>query len=173
MRKVGRSQAAEPTPHSPKRATTSGAAKDWTTTPRYPWSLRSRERAGFDFRNKTGDGGSAHGAFQWHGNRRQAILAATGINIDTADHRQQLEAAFYEGTKGERAGFLQNLNGRSLGDAVFQGVHRFEGSANQVGDTAKRLQMAKQWDGGGSFMDQAPGGSSPCLEVFRRARRGT
>lgn len=104
---------------------------------------------------------TAHGIFQWHGDRREAIKAGTGIDVDNADHKQQLEAAYYEGTKGMRAGFLNNLNGRTLGDAVFQGVHRFEGSADQVGDTAKRLRMAQGWDGGGSFLDKAPGGSTP------------
>ena len=104
---------------------------------------------------------TAHGIFQWHADRRAAILKDTGINVDTADHKQQLEAAFYEGTKGMRAGFLQSLNGRSLADAVHQGVHRFEGSANQPKDTAIRLKMAQGWDGGGSFLEPKPSAQAP------------
>jgi hypothetical protein len=125
-------------------------------------SMVSQEQgeSGFNVRSR-GDyvngNPTAHGIFQWHADRRAAILKATGINVDTADHKQQLEAAYYEGTKGMRAGFLNTLNGRSLSDAVWQGVHRFEGSANQQKDHALRLKMAQGWDGGGSFL--APHGT--------------
>ena len=129
--------------------------------------------SGFNFRQKSGDSGLAHGAFSWHPDRRAAIQRGTGIDIDSADHKQQLEAAFYEGTKGERAGFLQSLNGRTLQDAVYQGVHRFEGSKYQMADTAKRLGMARAWDGGGSFLAPKPAeGAAPAPSSAAAGPRG-
>ncbi len=47
-----------------------------------------------------GDGGNAHGLYQWHGDRRRKILAGTGIDVSTADANQQREAAHWESTQG-------------------------------------------------------------------------
>ena len=43
-----------------------------------------------------GDNGSARGLFQWHPDRVAKILAATGIDVRTAGHMDQLKAAAWE-----------------------------------------------------------------------------
>lgn len=43
-----------------------------------------------------GDGGQAHGIFQWHPARRRQIMEGTGIDISTASHMDQLKAAVWE-----------------------------------------------------------------------------
>lgn len=53
------------------------------------------ESGGFQT-NPVGDGGAARGIFQWHSDRRQRILAATGIDVATASHADQLRAAAWE-----------------------------------------------------------------------------
>ncbi len=61
-------------------------------TPEQAAGLAGMEQgeSGFNPRS-VGDSGQAHGAFQWHADRRAAIRASTGIDIDTATHAQQLE----------------------------------------------------------------------------------
>lgn len=43
-----------------------------------------------------GDSGQAHGIFQWHPARRKQIQDATGIDVSTASHMDQLKAAMWE-----------------------------------------------------------------------------
>jgi hypothetical protein len=43
-----------------------------------------------------GDGGRAHGLFQWHPDRRGNILRATGIDVSSGTYEQQREAAAWE-----------------------------------------------------------------------------
>lgn len=45
--------------------------------------------------NKSGVA-EAHGAYQWHADRRRRILAGTGIDVSNATIRQQREAAYWE-----------------------------------------------------------------------------
>lgn len=47
-----------------------------------------------------GDGGHAHGLYQWHSPRRRAIAMGSGIDVSTANAHQQREAAYWESTKG-------------------------------------------------------------------------
>jgi hypothetical protein len=46
--------------------------------------------------NAVGDSGLAHGLFQWHPDRRAAILAKTGIDVDHASAAEQRRAMFLE-----------------------------------------------------------------------------
>jgi len=50
--------------------------------------------------NARGDGGRAHGLFQHHPDRRARIFKETGIDISTASHAQQREAAAWEMRNG-------------------------------------------------------------------------
>lgn len=74
---------------------------------------------------------TAHGSFQWHGSRRAAIEQATGINVSTASHAQQLEAAAREAELGLdpqwAAAYRRARNARSTAeaaDAVVNGMLR-------------------------------------------------
>lgn len=47
-----------------------------------------------------GDGGAAMGLYQWHSDRRNRILAGSGIDVTKASVEQQREAAYWELTRG-------------------------------------------------------------------------
>lgn len=47
-----------------------------------------------------GDGGTAHGIAQWHGDRRAAILSGTGIDVSNASFDDQIKAVIWEMQKG-------------------------------------------------------------------------
>ena len=47
-----------------------------------------------------GDGGEAFGISQWHSDRIKEIKKGTGIDVRTAPLEQQLEAVYWEVTKG-------------------------------------------------------------------------
>lgn len=64
-----------------------------------------------------GDGGAAHGLFQWHPDRRADILKNTGIDISNATREQQMEAAAWEMKHGAGAGPFSDEYFRSLGSA--------------------------------------------------------
>lgn len=67
-------------------------------------AAESRESGGFNVAARGDPDASgqmtAHGVFQWHPGRRRAIFDATGINVSTATHAQQLEAAAREAELG-------------------------------------------------------------------------
>lgn len=93
-----------------------------------------------------GDGGKAHGAFQHHPDRRAAILKGTGIDIDTATHQQQLEAAYWEMTQGnEKAAWAAIQRAKTPGEAASAGVYKFERPADKAGESILRGQYANEW----------------------------
>lgn len=95
--------------------------------------------------NARGDGGKAHGLFQWHPDRRAAILAGTGIDVSTASFQDQLKAADWE-MKNGKTGFddqrFRNLNGAAAKSSYFS--HNFERPANGDFEAMHRAQMALQ-----------------------------
>lgn len=93
-----------------------------------------------------GDGGKAHGAFQHHPDRRAAILKGSGIDIDTATHQQQLEAAYWEMTQGnEKAAWAAIQRAKTPGETAAAGVYKFERPADKAGEASLRGQYANEW----------------------------
>jgi hypothetical protein len=97
-----------------------------------------------------GDAGAAGGIFQWHGDRRNAILQATGIDVwsPNTTHAQQLQAAAWELKHGapENRNWDRIVNSKTTGETVWNMVHFHERSANQQGDWALRTGYANQWN---------------------------
>jgi hypothetical protein len=77
-----------------------------------------------------GDGGRAHGLFQWHPDRRAAIMNGTGIDISNATYQQQLEAAAWEmkNEPGFSDEFFRSLSTSDAAAAYFS--TNFERPAN-------------------------------------------
>ncbi|WP_449411090.1 phage tail tip lysozyme [Methylobacterium komagatae] len=93
-----------------------------------------------------GDGGAAHGAFQHHPDRRAKIFRGTGIDIDRASHREQLEAAYWEMTKGdEKAAWAAVKRADSPGGSAAAGVYKFERPLDKAGEAARRGARANYW----------------------------
>jgi Phage tail lysozyme len=93
-----------------------------------------------------GDNGASIGAFQWDATRRAAILRATGIDVTSASHSEQLKAADWEmghGDTGAQRFRKHLLSGESIEKMVGSGIHDFERSGNQQGDYNKRLPYAR------------------------------
>lgn len=78
-----------------------------------------------------GDGGDAHGLFQWHPHRRSAILKATGIDVSSASYQEQMEAAAWEmkhGDTGFNDSYFRGIKSTEAAGAYFS--QRFERPAN-------------------------------------------
>lgn len=102
-----------------------------------------------------GDGGSAHGIMQWHKDRRQNILRGRGINVDTANHLEQLEASYWEMTRGnERDGGRRFFAARNEREAVDALVNYYERPADRAGNVRGRTAGALRW--AGRFGEGAP-----------------
>jgi len=102
--------------------------------------------SGFNPRN-IGDSGAAHGSFQWHMDRVNKILAATGIDVRTASHLDQLKAAKWEGEHGDaqaREAWQAVLHATSSADATRAMTYLFERPANKAGDTYTRQGFANR-----------------------------
>lgn len=65
-----------------------------------------------------GDKGTAHGSFQWHADRRDAILRATGIDVNRANHLENLQAALWELNNPEKFAKVNILNTTNAFDAA-------------------------------------------------------
>jgi len=95
-----------------------------------------------------GDSGAAHGSFQWHDDRRRAILAGTGIDVADAStsHQKMLEAAHWEQTQGgeQRAGGLIR-GASSAAEAGSFGSRFFERPGNADAEAADRAARAEFW----------------------------
>ena len=115
-------------------------------TPEQAAGLAGMEQGESSFNPRAvGDSGQAHGAFQWHADRRAKIRAGTGIDIDTATHKQQLEAAYWEFQNTEKAAWDAVKKGRTATDAARAGVHLFERPADKEGQSIVRGGMAEGW----------------------------
>lgn len=104
-----------------------------------------------------GDGGAARGLFQWHPDRRDAILKATGIDVTNAGYQDQLKAAAWE-MKNGRPQFdddhFRSIKNADEAAAYFS--QRFESPANGTMQAIMRgktaLSLASQFptlNGGG------------------------
>jgi hypothetical protein len=114
------------------------------------------ESAGFkihapgDYNPRTGKY-EARGAFQWHEDRRDAILKATGIDVwsNKTTHRQMLEAALWElkhskDTQARKAwDMLQHAATEKEAAAAFSSY--FERPADKYGQAVHRGIRATQW----------------------------
>jgi hypothetical protein len=93
-----------------------------------------------------GDHDTAFGPFQHHLTRIVAIDKGCGIDIRTAPHVKQLEAAHWEMTKGAyRKVWPLFTAATSIMNAIAVLVHDYEGSANQESDIMKRVDHASYW----------------------------
>jgi hypothetical protein len=94
-----------------------------------------------------GDGGVAHGAFQHHPDRRAKILRATGIDISSSTHQQQLEAAWWEmnNSPPEKRALAAIRRTKTPGEAAAAGVYLFERPADKAGQSVLRGQFANRW----------------------------
>lgn len=91
-----------------------------------------------------GDGGRAHGLFQHHPDRRARILAATGIDMSTANAMDQRRAAAWE-MKNEavfRDAVFRRINNPAEAAAYF--TAKFERPADISGESAKRGATANK-----------------------------
>lgn len=103
-------------------------------------ALLANEQAESSFNSgAVGDNGTARGIFQWHGPRRQKILAATGIDVATASHADQLRAAAWELEQTGTASRLRNTATPQQGAAVLTG---YEAPANAGYQAYARGQSA-------------------------------
>lgn len=89
-----------------------------------------------------GDNGAARGIFQWHPDRRAAILSATGIDISNAGHLDQLKAAQYELGQGIGDSLKST---RSPGEAAALFSNKFERPANAQQEAALRASSAEEF----------------------------
>ena len=106
--------------------------------------------SGFD-PHAVGDGGAAGGSFQWHKDRRDRILAATGIDVwsKSTSHLQQLQAAYYEMSMGLDPGAGRAWNSlqtaATVRDAMKAAVYDFERPLNKGSAALTRLDYARSW----------------------------
>lgn len=98
-----------------------------------------QSESGFDPAAR-GDGGTAFGSFQWHQARRRKIYQATGIDVASASHADQLRAANWElNDSGLAAQLKQAASARDAG-ALFSS--QFERPANGAIEAIRRGQLA-------------------------------
>lgn len=89
-----------------------------------------------------GDGGQAHGLYQWHPDRRRRILEATGIDVSTASAMDQRKAAAWE-MKNEpifNDETFRSITSPDQAAAYFS--LKFERPADAAGEAFRRGQSA-------------------------------
>lgn len=112
--------------------------------------MLAMERGESDF-NPTARGdpnkpGGVAGSFQWDATRRAAILRATGIDVTTASHADQLRAEDWEsqhGDAGAQRARRTLMAPGSLESYVHSGVYDLERPADKPGAVRSRLSMAR------------------------------
>lgn len=126
---------------------------------------RMHENRGMDI-NARGDGGAAHGYYQWqntrnNGFRRDRIKAATGIDVSTATGNAQHEAAWWEMQHGDTGFDLATFRALSGPDAKARYFsNTFERPHDPYGmKAAERAQTALGIYGGSGLNAQGFGGS--------------
>lgn len=112
-------------------------------TPEQVAGLLANEKKESSFRaDAVGDNGAARGIFQWHSDRRAAILADLGIDINSATHSQQLQAAWWE---MQQRGDDQRIRGASsASEAAAMFSKWFERPAGGDYEAAIRGRMAEE-----------------------------
>lgn len=96
-----------------------------------------------------GDGGNAHGLFQWHPARRAAIFKGTGIDVSNASREDQMRAAAWEmqhGNTGFNDKAFRAMSGAASTGAYFSST--FERPANGSNEAIMRGQSAMSLAGG-------------------------
>ena len=95
-----------------------------------------------------GDGGEAFGVSQWHSDRIEEIKKGIGIDVRTAPLEQQLEAIYWEVTKGwYKTVWGKFIATKTVQDAVTVLVENYEQSASAASDIKKRVAYANYWYG--------------------------
>ena len=93
-----------------------------------------------------GDGGEAFGVSQWHSDRINEIKKGTGIDVRTATLEQQLEAVYWEVTKGwYKTVWSKFIATTTLENAIAVLVQYYEQSGSQARDVARRTKLATYW----------------------------
>jgi hypothetical protein len=93
--------------------------------------------------NSRGDGGDAHGAYQWHANRRANIRAGTGIDVSNSTIQQQREAAYWELTHTERGAYALLQGAQTAGQAG-SAATEFERPGNRMAAALDRAAIAER-----------------------------
>lgn len=95
-----------------------------------------------------GDGGQARGIYQWHPDRRAAILRGTGIDVATErDHQKQLEAAYWELTQGgEQSAWKRIQQAPDATSAAEQASKYYLRPADREGEAMRRGALANRLD---------------------------
>lgn len=110
-------------------------------TPAQAAGLVANEQAESGFNPRAiGDSGAAHGSFQWHSDRIAKIKAATGIDVTTASHVDQLRAAAWELNHSGVGARLRGTTTAQEAGALISS--RFERPANGVQQAILRGQLA-------------------------------
>jgi VIT1/CCC1 family predicted Fe2+/Mn2+ transporter len=99
-----------------------------------------KRESGFQGAGAVGDSGLARGAFQWHPDRQQKILAATGIDVRSAGPIDQLKAAAWELENSGLGQKLKNVQSPEQAGALISS--QFERPANGAQEALIRAQMA-------------------------------
>ena len=93
-----------------------------------------------------GDHGEAYGINQWHTDRINEIKKGTGIDVRTATLEKQLEATYYEVTKGwYKTVWSKFIATKTLKSAIAVLVQYYEQSGSQARDVARRTKLATYW----------------------------
>lgn len=93
-----------------------------------------------------GDHGEADGSFQIHADRRAEIKSGCGIDMHTASHLDQLKGVQWEMKYGwYKTVWPLLLAATTIDEAVTIFVEKFEQSAAQASDIAKRTAFANYW----------------------------
>lgn len=106
-----------------------------------------------------GDGGQAHGLYQWHPDRRAKILKGTGIDVSSASVEDQRRAAAWE-MKNEaifKDTEFRNINDANAAASYFS--RKFERPRDVWGEAFKRGETAS------GFYSQYGGGSSSNVTI--------
>ncbi|QIB36597.1 hypothetical protein G3A56_00095 [Rhizobium oryzihabitans] len=112
----------------------------------------------------------AGGPFQHHRDRRNAILAATGIDMwdNNTSHEKKLEGAYWELTQGNdsqaRRAWRKLLEGGPVEYGVSAATYDYERPRDKAGQTAVRTDLAYKW---GKVLQDSPAGNDP--NAFKRA----
>ena len=130
----------------------------------------------FNPHGPAGDNGTAIGSFQWHGDRRAKIMAATGIDVTDpkTTHRQMLEAAHWEMTKGgEQASWGRLQAAKSTDEAVAAGVG-FERPGDTLGAIRTRIGIARGLEGSvtGGTGNRTPSAEAAPLRSLPKPQSG-
>jgi hypothetical protein len=137
---------------------------------------QEESESGFD-PGQRGDGGTAHGSFQWHKDRRDKIFKGTGINVSNEhDPNKQREAAYWELTHGDEttagghlAGASSYRQGGEIGSREFERPGLTE--AARAREAARRGDIAEQR--GKQFSGSAPSILTPSAAPAPAPNNGT